>query len=101
MKIFCLTPDPLSSLMQCMVVEKLIRKFKFSFVFFQGHNKIITYSRPVYFCVLCGLILLLDAGSKDTNPPVYTMYGLKLFSPTSLQSARDHVIGESIFFLGL
>ncbi|XP_051470190.1 pecanex-like protein 2 [Apus apus] len=57
-----------------------------------GHNKIITYSRPVYFCVLCGLILLLDAGSKDTNPPVYTIYGLKLFSPRSLQSARDHVI---------
>ncbi|KAJ7396192.1 hypothetical protein BTVI_147745 [Pitangus sulphuratus] len=59
-----------------------------------GHNKIIIYSRPVYFCILCGLILLLDAGSKDTNPPVYTMYGLKLFSPRSLQSARDHVIGE-------
>uniref|UniRef100_A0A8C5IXM7 Pecanex-like protein n=1 Tax=Junco hyemalis TaxID=40217 RepID=A0A8C5IXM7_JUNHY len=57
-----------------------------------GHNKIIIYSRPVYFCILCGLILLLDAGSKDTNPPVYTMYGLKLFSPRSLQSARDHVI---------
>ncbi|KAK1190442.1 PCX2 protein, partial [Pygoscelis papua] len=57
-----------------------------------GHNKIITYSRPVYFCILCGLILLLDAGSKDTNPPVYTMYGLKLFSPRSLQSARDHAI---------
>uniref|UniRef100_A0A8C5UGS0 Pecanex-like protein n=1 Tax=Malurus cyaneus samueli TaxID=2593467 RepID=A0A8C5UGS0_9PASS len=57
-----------------------------------GHNKIIVYSRPVYFCILCGLILLLDAGSKDTNLPVYTMYGLKLFSPRSLQSARDHVI---------
>uniref|UniRef100_A0A8B9I175 Pecanex-like protein n=1 Tax=Anser brachyrhynchus TaxID=132585 RepID=A0A8B9I175_9AVES len=57
-----------------------------------GHNKIITYSRPVYFCILCGLILLLDAGSKDTNPSVYTMYGLKLFSPRSLRSARDHVI---------
>uniref|UniRef100_G1NHA0 Pecanex-like protein n=1 Tax=Meleagris gallopavo TaxID=9103 RepID=G1NHA0_MELGA len=57
-----------------------------------GHNKIITYSRPVYFCILCGLILLLDAGSKDTNPSVYTMYGLKLFSPRFLQSARDHII---------
>uniref|UniRef100_A0A8B9QIA8 Pecanex-like protein n=1 Tax=Apteryx owenii TaxID=8824 RepID=A0A8B9QIA8_APTOW len=57
-----------------------------------GHNKIITYSRPVYFCILCGLILLLDAGSKDSNPSVYTMYGLKLFSPGSLQSARDHII---------
>ncbi|NWX86251.1 PCX2 protein, partial [Nothoprocta pentlandii] len=57
-----------------------------------GHNKIITYSRPVYFCILCGLILLLDAGSKDSNPSVYTIYGWKLFSPGSLQSARDHVI---------
>ncbi|NXA48062.1 PCX2 protein, partial [Nothocercus julius] len=57
-----------------------------------GHNKIITYSRPVYFCILCGLILLLDAGSKDSNPSVYTIYGWKLFSPGSLQSARDHII---------
>uniref|UniRef100_A0A8C2SUG0 Pecanex-like protein n=1 Tax=Coturnix japonica TaxID=93934 RepID=A0A8C2SUG0_COTJA len=57
-----------------------------------GHNKIITYSRPVYFCILCGLILLLDAGSKDANPSVYTMYGLKLFSPRFLQSARDHIL---------
>ncbi|NXD12735.1 PCX2 protein, partial [Nothocercus nigrocapillus] len=57
-----------------------------------GHNKIITYSRPVYFCILCGLILLLDSGSKDSNHSVYTIYGWKLFSPGSLQSARDHII---------
>uniref|UniRef100_A0A8C3FLK5 Pecanex-like protein n=1 Tax=Chrysemys picta bellii TaxID=8478 RepID=A0A8C3FLK5_CHRPI len=57
-----------------------------------GHNQIIMYSRPVYFCILCGLILLLDAGSKDKNPSIYTVYGLKLFSPGSLQSARDHII---------
>ncbi|CAM4536369.1 unnamed protein product [Lepidochelys olivacea] len=57
-----------------------------------GHNQIIMYSRPVYFCILCGLILLLDAGSKDKNPSIYTVYGLKLFSPESLQSARDHII---------
>ncbi|XP_064365316.1 pecanex-like protein 2 isoform X2 [Dromaius novaehollandiae] len=71
-----------------------------------GHNKIITYSRPVYFCILCGLILLLDAGSKDSNPSAYTMYGLNLFSPGSLQSARDHVIAflycfPAISLLGL
>nr|XP_032646629.1 pecanex-like protein 2 isoform X2 [Chelonoidis abingdonii] len=57
-----------------------------------GHNQIIMYSRPVYFCILCGLILLLDAGSKDKNPSIYTVYGLKLFSPGFLQSARDHII---------
>ncbi|XP_068795114.1 pecanex-like protein 2 isoform X4 [Struthio camelus] len=66
-----------------------------------GHNKIITYSRPVYFCILCGLILLLDAGSKDSNPSVYTMYGLKFFSPGSLQSARDHIIAAAGFLSAL
>ncbi|XP_012515620.1 PREDICTED: pecanex-like protein 2 [Propithecus coquereli] len=57
-----------------------------------GHNQIITYSRPIYFCVLCGLILLLDTGAKARHPPSYVVYGLKLFSPVSLQSARDYLI---------
>ncbi|XP_039104764.1 pecanex-like protein 2 [Hyaena hyaena] len=57
-----------------------------------GHNQIITYSRPIYFCVLCGLILLLDTGAKARHPPTYIVYGLKLFSPRSLQSARDLLI---------
>nr|XP_058909822.1 pecanex-like protein 2 [Kogia breviceps] len=57
-----------------------------------GHNQIITYSRPIYFCVLCGLILLLDTGAKARYPPTYIVYGLKLFSPGSLQSARDLLI---------
>ncbi|XP_021565646.1 pecanex-like protein 2 [Carlito syrichta] len=57
-----------------------------------GHNQIITYSRPTYFCVLCGLILLLDTEAKARHPPGYVVYGLKLFSPVSLQSARDYLI---------
>ncbi|XP_004451084.2 pecanex-like protein 2 isoform X1 [Dasypus novemcinctus] len=57
-----------------------------------GHNQIITYSRPIYFCVLCGLILLLDTGAKARRPPTYVVYGLKLFSPGSLQTARDHLV---------
>ncbi|XP_055969546.1 pecanex-like protein 2 isoform X2 [Sorex fumeus] len=57
-----------------------------------GHNQIITYSRPIYFCVLCGLILLLDIGAKARHPSSYVIYGLKLFSPGSLQSARDLLI---------
>ncbi|XP_053063239.1 pecanex-like protein 2 isoform X4 [Acinonyx jubatus] len=60
-----------------------------------GHNQIITYSRPIYFCVLCGLILLLDTGAKARHPPTYVVYGLKLFSPRSLQSARDLLIAVS------
>nr|XP_019568442.1 PREDICTED: pecanex-like protein 2 isoform X1 [Rhinolophus sinicus] len=71
-----------------------------------GHNQIITYSRPIYFCVLCGLILLLDAGAKASYPPTYSVYGLKLFSPGSLQSARDLLIAflycsPAISLLGL
>ncbi|XP_054836140.1 pecanex-like protein 2 [Eublepharis macularius] len=71
-----------------------------------GHNQIITYSRPVYFCILCGLILLLDAGSKNKSPSIYTVYGVKIFSPGSLQAARDHAIGflycfPAISLLGL
>ncbi|XP_067321307.1 pecanex-like protein 2 isoform X1 [Anolis sagrei] len=71
-----------------------------------GHNQVITYSRPVYFCVLCGLILLLDAGSKNGSPPIFTVYGLKVFSPGSFRAARDHVIGflycfPAISLLGL
>ncbi|XP_026645783.1 pecanex-like protein 2 isoform X2 [Microtus ochrogaster] len=58
----------------------------------KGHNQIIAYSRPIYFCMLCGLILLLDAGAKARHPPSYVVYGLKLFSPETLQSVRDHLI---------
>lgn len=67
---------------------------------FQGHNRIITYSRPVYFCALCGLILLLDAGAEAGRAATHTVYGLPLFSPESLRSARDLVMGESIWGRG-
>lgn len=53
----------------------------------------IIYSRPIYFSILCGLILLLDAGSKTRNSFIYTVYDLKI-SPESFQVIRDHVIGE-------
>ncbi|ETE65321.1 Pecanex-like protein 2, partial [Ophiophagus hannah] len=38
-----------------------------------GHNQVIIYSRPIYFSILCGLILLLDAGSKTRNSFIYTI----------------------------
>ncbi|KAK2491756.1 hypothetical protein MC885_021806 [Smutsia gigantea] len=66
-----------------------------------GHNQIITYSRPIYFCVLCGLILLLDTGAKARHPPTYAFYGLKLFSPGCLQTARDLLIDVSVVPGGL
>uniref|UniRef100_G3UBP2 Pecanex-like protein n=1 Tax=Loxodonta africana TaxID=9785 RepID=G3UBP2_LOXAF len=54
-----------------------------------GHNWVIAYSRPVYFCICCLLIWLLDAlGSAQPFPPV-SLYGLTLFSASFFFCARD------------
>ncbi|KAM8971273.1 pecanex-like protein 3 isoform 6-T6 [Sarcophilus harrisii] len=54
-----------------------------------GHNWVIAYSRPVYFCCSCLLIWLLDAlGSALPFPPV-SLYGLTLFSAPFFFCARD------------
>ncbi|XP_041418756.1 pecanex-like protein 2 isoform X2 [Xenopus laevis] len=57
-----------------------------------GYNKIITYSRPVYFCILCGLILLFDAGAQTTNMHLPVFYGIYFFSSNSFEISRDIVI---------
>ncbi|XP_055014030.1 pecanex-like protein 1 isoform X2 [Boleophthalmus pectinirostris] len=71
-----------------------------------GHNRIIAYSRPVYFCLCCGLIWLLDYGSTRTTSSRFTLYGVALTSSLILGSARDLVIVFTlcfpiIFFVGL
>lgn len=61
----------------------------------QGHNWVIAYSRPVYFCTCCLLIWLLDAlGSAQPFPPV-SLYGLTLFSASFFFCARDVATGET------
>ncbi|XP_066450970.1 pecanex-like protein 2 [Eleutherodactylus coqui] len=57
-----------------------------------GYNQIITYSRPVYFCIICGLILLLDAGTKCAEMQLPTIYGFHLLSPNLFQTMRDITI---------
>eukprot|EP00062_Callorhinchus_milii_P008711 gi/632951714/ref/XP_007891451.1/ PREDICTED: pecanex-like protein 1 isoform X2 [Callorhinchus milii] len=71
-----------------------------------GHNRIIAYSRPVYFCACCGLIWLLDYGSKHTLITRFRLYGVAFTSPLLLASARDVVMAFTlcfpvIFFIGL
>uniref|UniRef100_A0A668AA34 Pecanex-like protein n=1 Tax=Myripristis murdjan TaxID=586833 RepID=A0A668AA34_9TELE len=71
-----------------------------------GHNRIIAYSRPVYFCLCCGLIWLLHYGSQRTTSSRFTLYGVALTSSLVLASARDLVIVFTlcfpvIFFVGL
>lgn len=61
----------------------------------QGHNRIIAYSRPVYFCLCCVLIWVLDYGSDRTGSARFTLYGVAITSSLVLSSARDLVIGET------
>ena len=61
----------------------------------QGHNRIIAYSRPVYFCLCCGLIWLLHYGSLRITSSRITLYGVALTSSLVLASARDLVIGKA------
>ncbi|MBN3311932.1 PCX1 protein, partial [Atractosteus spatula] len=72
----------------------------------QGHNRIIAYSRPVYFCLCCGLIWLLNYGSERTSSARFTLYGVAFTSSLLLTSARDLVIVFTlcfplVFFIGL
>uniref|UniRef100_A0A8D0GDB4 Pecanex-like protein n=1 Tax=Sphenodon punctatus TaxID=8508 RepID=A0A8D0GDB4_SPHPU len=71
-----------------------------------GHNRIIAYSRPVYFCLCCGLIWLLDYGSRNTSTTRFRLYGMAFTNPFLLLSARDLVIVFTlcfpiVFFIGL
>ncbi|KAG7466146.1 hypothetical protein MATL_G00161670 [Megalops atlanticus] len=71
-----------------------------------GHNRIIAYSRPVYFCLCCGLIWILHYGSERTTSARFTLYGVALTSSLVLASARDLVIVFTlcfpiVFFVGL
>ncbi|XP_035387373.1 pecanex-like protein 1 [Electrophorus electricus] len=71
-----------------------------------GHNRIIAYSRPVYFCLCCVLIWLFHYGSMRSNSSRITLYGVTVTSSLLLTSARDLVIVFTlcfplIFFAGL
>ncbi|XP_022425928.1 pecanex-like protein 1 isoform X4 [Monodon monoceros] len=71
-----------------------------------GHNRIIAYSRPVYFCLCCGLIWLLDYGSRNLTTTKFKLYGITFTNPLVLVSARDLVIVFTlcfpiVFFIGL
>ncbi|XP_064359258.1 pecanex-like protein 3 isoform X2 [Dromaius novaehollandiae] len=54
-----------------------------------GHNRLIAYSRPVYFCVACALIWGLDACARAPPAPPTPFYGLTLFSADFFRGARD------------
>lgn len=64
-----------------------------------GYNRVILYSRPVYFCLCCLLLISLEASREYSHdiPPV-TLYGIAVFSSNRLLQARDIIINFVLFF---
>ncbi|XP_034954053.1 pecanex-like protein 3 [Zootoca vivipara] len=63
-----------------------------------GHNWIIAYSRPVYFCVACLLIWFLDLCAHAVPLPPVSFYDLTLFSAGFFYCARDVAIVFTLCF---
>ncbi|XP_028828856.1 pecanex-like protein 1 isoform X1 [Denticeps clupeoides] len=71
-----------------------------------GHNRIIAYSRPVYFCLCCGLIWVLHHSSEFLGSAHFSLYGVVITSSLLFSNVRDLVIVFTlcfpfIFFVGL
>uniref|UniRef100_A0A452SA95 Pecanex-like protein n=1 Tax=Ursus americanus TaxID=9643 RepID=A0A452SA95_URSAM len=84
----------------------VIASCQYSLLKVPGHNRIIAYSRPVYFCLCCGLIWLLDYGSRNLTTTKFKLYGITFTNPLVFISARDLVIVFTlcfpiVFFIGL
>lgn len=54
-----------------------------------GYNHLIVFSRPFYFCVCCGLMLLLDYVGENEKPYTVYVYGMPFTTPAILLFARD------------
>nr|XP_033809608.1 pecanex-like protein 3 isoform X3 [Geotrypetes seraphini] len=63
-----------------------------------GHNWIIAYSRPVYFCVSCLLIWLFDFCGHLVPFPHFTLYSVTFFSADFFFSARDVAVVFTLCF---
>ncbi|XP_041947591.1 pecanex-like protein 1 isoform X1 [Alosa sapidissima] len=63
-----------------------------------GHNWIIVYSRPAYFCLCCALIFVFDLGGRSTRLQPFSLYGVTFFSAHFLLCARDVLIVFTLCF---
>lgn len=53
----------------------------------------VVFSRPVYFCALAIIVLILDEASQ-THIEVFTLYGLPLCTKFTLTYTRDFLLGK-------
>ncbi|XP_053374613.1 pecanex-like protein 1 isoform X2 [Mercenaria mercenaria] len=54
-----------------------------------GYNHLIVFSRPFYFCLCCGLMLMLDYVGRYETPHTVYVYGMPFTTATILLFARD------------
>uniref|UniRef100_A0A3Q3X8P9 Pecanex-like protein n=1 Tax=Mola mola TaxID=94237 RepID=A0A3Q3X8P9_MOLML len=63
-----------------------------------GHNWIIVYSRPVYFCLCCVMIWIFDLSGSSGSLQPFSLYGVTLFSVDFLLCVRDMLIVFALCF---
>uniref|UniRef100_A0A8C7ZFU8 Pecanex-like protein n=1 Tax=Oryzias sinensis TaxID=183150 RepID=A0A8C7ZFU8_9TELE len=63
-----------------------------------GHNWIIVYSRPVYFCLCCVMIWILDFSGHSGSLQPFSLYGVTLLSAHFLLCVRDMLIVFALCF---
>uniref|UniRef100_A0A3P9PXB6 Pecanex-like protein n=1 Tax=Poecilia reticulata TaxID=8081 RepID=A0A3P9PXB6_POERE len=64
----------------------------------KGHNWIIVYSRPVYFCLCCGMIWIFDLSGRAGSLQPFSLYGVTFFSGHFLLYVRDMLIVFALCF---
>jgi len=57
-----------------------------------GHNRVVAFSRPVYFCFVAGLVLALDAALPSLSPQPLSVYGLTFSASGVAEGARDGLL---------
>ncbi|XP_077448331.1 pecanex-like protein 3 isoform X1 [Stigmatopora argus] len=63
-----------------------------------GHNWIIVYSRPVYFCLCCVMIWIFDLSGRSGSLQPFSLYGVTFFSAQFLLCIRDMLLVFALCF---
>ncbi|KAM8835125.1 pecanex-like protein 3 isoform 1-T1 [Synchiropus picturatus] len=63
-----------------------------------GHNWIIVYSRPVYFCLCCVMIWIFDLSGRSGSLQPFSLYGVTFFSGHFLICVRDVLLVFALCF---
>lgn len=64
-----------------------------------GFNRVIAYSRPIYFCLFSSIVLLIDLGIKQSEPyTAFVLYGANISNKYILCCVRDFLVNFILFF---